>query len=131
MDSKTLYILFINLALFVQCMGQEPPSTGEFAKVEHCTPFDHAKCVYTTAAEVYRDGRSGKVSKHWGRMSYIGRAYTTRFGKVIGILYEGLFIVPHYVGIGIANVSGIIVYALRGEKGKVKKNKQELVEHAG
>ncbi len=93
-------------------------STGEFATVDQCSLRGHLRCVYTTGKEVYRDGRNGKKTIHWWRMSYIGRACTRRWGKRMGVLYESLFVVPHYIGIGIGNIVGYIAYLILGPQKK-------------
>ncbi|WP_299896859.1 hypothetical protein [uncultured Aquimarina sp.] len=91
-------------------------SMGEFAIVDQCSLRGHLRCVYTTGKEVYRDGRDGKKTIHWWRMSYIGRACTRKFGKRIGWWYEAFFAVPHYIGIFIGNVSGYCMFLIFGKK---------------
>ncbi|OED44772.1 hypothetical protein AB832_01820 [Flavobacteriaceae bacterium (ex Bugula neritina AB1)] len=91
-------------------------SMGEFAKVEHCNIKNHLRCVYTTGREVYRDGRNGKKTTHWWTMSYIGRACSRKWGKRIGWWYEALFVIPHYIGIGIGNSVGYLVFIFLGPK---------------
>ena len=49
-------------------------------------------------------------------MSYIGRACTSRYGKVFGKIYEIIFILPHYIGVAIASGFGHLVFKLRGPK---------------
>ncbi|KAA1245997.1 hypothetical protein [Aquimarina sp. RZ0] len=89
-------------------------SMGEFAIVDQCSLKGHLRCVYTTGKEVYRDGRNGKKTKHWWTMSYIGRACVRKWGKKTGFFYEALFVIPHYIGIGIGNLAGYFVFLILG-----------------
>ncbi|MFD2562262.1 hypothetical protein [Aquimarina rubra] len=91
-------------------------SMGEFATVDQCSLRGHLRCVYTTGKEVYRDGRQGRKTIHWWRMSYIGRACTRKWGKGAGVFYEALFAVPHYIGILIGNLAGYLMFLLLGAK---------------
>ncbi|MHA7057466.1 hypothetical protein ACWGOQ_0009635 [Aquimarina sp. M1] len=91
-------------------------SMGEFANVDQCSLKGHLRCVYTTGKEVYRDGRQGRKTNHWWRMSYIGRACTRKWGKRAGIFYEALFVLPHYLGIFIGNLVGYCMFLLVGKK---------------
>ncbi|MBW1298057.1 hypothetical protein [Aquimarina litoralis] len=91
-------------------------SMGEFAIVDQCSLRGHLRCVYTTGKEVYRDGRNGKKTIHWWRMSYIGRACTRQFGKRIGFFYEAFFAVPHYIGIFFGNLLGYSVFLILGKR---------------
>ncbi len=88
--------------------------------VNHCTPWDHMKCVMITGTEVYEDGRDGKKVRHWWRMSYIGRACTDRHGKVFGTIFEGIWAIPHYTGVAIGSGFGYLVYAARGPRNPEK-----------
>ncbi len=88
--------------------------TGKYAKVNQCTPWHHLKCVYTTGKETYDDGRIGKRSKHWWHMSYIGQACQDRYGRKKAVIYEGLFVIPHYFGVGLGTEVGKLVTAVRG-----------------
>jgi len=89
-------------------------SLGEFATVQKCSIRDHLRCVYTTGREVYRDGRMGKRTSHWWTMSYIGRACTRQWGKKLGILYEALFVIPHYIGIFVVNFLAYLLFLIFG-----------------
>lgn len=88
-----------------------------------CTPWHHLKCVYITGTEVYKDGSEGKSTRHWWRMSYIGRACTTSHGTTFGKIFEGFFAVPHYFGVAIGNGIGYLVYIVRGSPQKIEKRK--------
>ena len=112
-------LLSLNLPTIAQPDSIQLPdsiSTGMYAKVNQCTPWHHLKCIYTTGKETYRDARSGKKTKHWWTMSYIGRACTSTYGKFFGIIYEVIFVLPHYIGVAIATGFGHIVFKLRGPK---------------
>jgi len=80
--------------------------------VNRCTPRQHLKCVYITAKEVFKDGKEGKSTRHWWRMSYIGRACVDQYGRVLGNIYEALFAIPHYMAMAVGNVVGLVAYAL-------------------
>ncbi len=90
--------------------GQAIPSNDSTATnpVQQCSPKGHWQCVKLTAEEAFFDGVRGKWSRHWWRMSYIGRACKHEKGKAAGHILEGIFAVPHYIGVGIMNVTGFI-----------------------
>ena len=81
--------------------------------VSSCTPKQHLRCIYITGIEVYKDGVAGKSTRHWWRMSYIGRACVKEYGNVLGTLYEAFFAVPHYVAIAVGNMVGLGAYFLK------------------
>ncbi|MFS4469741.1 hypothetical protein [Maribacter sp. 2210JD10-5] len=85
--------------------------------MNRCTPFQHLKCVYITGKEVFKDGRAGKSTRHWWRMSYIGRACVDQYGTVAGNIYEGLFAIPHYSAMAVGNIVGLLAYAVDQLKG--------------
>jgi len=84
--------------------------------VNRCTPWHHLKCVYITGKEVFKDGRQGKATRHWWRMSYIGRACVDQYGKFLGTIYEALFAIPHYLAMGVGNLVGLVAYILNISK---------------
>ena len=92
--------------------------------VNKCTPWHHLQCVYITATEVYKDGSEGKSTRHWWRMSYIGRACTDRHGTTFGQIFEGVWAIPHYIGVGIGNGIGYTVYYVRGSPDKIQARKR-------
>lgn len=96
--------------------------------VNKCTPWHHMQCVYITATEVYKDGSEGKSTRHWWRMSYIGRACTAKHGTTFGRIFEGFFAIPHYIGIGIGNSIGYMIYLVRGSPDKIQARKQKRRE---
>jgi len=92
--------------------------------VNKCTPWHHLQCVFITGSEVYQDGRYGKPTRHWWRMSYIGRACSDQYGKTFGHIFEGLFVVPHYIGVGLGNGIGFIVHLLRPSPEEILERKR-------
>jgi len=96
--------------------------------VNKCTPWDHLQCVYITGTEVYKDGSEGKSTRHWWRMSYIGSACSDQYGTAFGQIFEGLFAIPHYIGVGIGNGIGYMVYLVRGSPDKIQARKQMRVQ---
>ena len=68
-----------------------------------CNIIEHMKCVYITGKETLQDGLQGKWTRHWFRMSYIGRACEREYGSTLAILLESLFAIPHYTLIAIGN----------------------------
>lgn len=78
------------------------PSPAEEA-VDACNLRGHLQCIYLTGRETLADGAQLKWTRHWWRMSYIGRACERRYGRTTGILLEGLFAIPHYSAIAIGN----------------------------
>ena len=128
-------LFVIMLLVSVQSRAQHPvPKTNDSLSVQlfergtrnvnKCTPWHHLQCVYITATEVYKDGSEGKSTRHWWRMSYIGRACTSQYGTVFGKIFEGFFAIPHYIGIGIGNGIGYMVYLVRGSPSKIQARKQ-------
>ena len=91
--------------------------------VNKCTPWHHLQCVYITGTEVYADGSEGESTRHWWRMSYIGRACTAKHGTRFGKIFEGIFAVPHYIGVAIGNGIGYMVYIIRGSPQKIEARK--------
>ncbi len=92
--------------------------------VNKCKPWHHLQCVYITGTEVYKDGVKGESTRHWWRMSYIGKACTDQHGTVFGKIFEGVFAIPHYIGVGIGNGAGFIVYLVRGSPEKIEERKR-------
>lgn len=92
--------------------------------VNKCTPWHHLQCVYITGTEVFRDGSEGKSTRHWWRMSYIGEACSAQHGTTFGQVFEGFFAIPHYIGVGIGNGVGYLVYLVRGSPEKIQERKR-------
>ncbi len=82
------------------------------AQVSRCNFKAHLQCIYVTASETIVDGRQLKWTRHWFRMSYIGRACEEQYGKTTGIALETLFAIPHYLGIAIGNSLSVLLYPL-------------------
>ena len=93
--------------------------------VNQCTPWHHLQCVVITGTEVYEDGRDGKKGRHWWRMSYIGKACTDKHGRFLGIIFEGIWAVPHYTGVVIGSGFGWAVFSIRGPRDPVKIAKRQ------
>ena len=128
--------LFLFFLIAIPCKAQEVEPKIEdsttielFEKGSHevnsCTPGSHLHCVKITFSEVYHDGKEGKFTRHWWRMSYIGRAYKDKYGKVIGTIFEGAFAIPHYIGVGIGNGLGYTVFLIRGSPEKIHARKEK------
>lgn len=97
--------------------------------VNQCTPWHHVKCVFITGSEVYKDGSAGKSTRHWWRMSYIGRACTEKYGTVFGKIFEAVFVIPHYMGVALGNGIGYSVYLIRGSEEKIQVRRQRRKEN--
>jgi hypothetical protein len=133
---RLLFVIF--LLVYVQGVAQVVPAVQDSLsiqqfergtkKVNKCTPWHHLQCVYITGTEVYKDGSEGKSTRHWWRMSYIGRACAAQHGTVFGKVFEGFFAIPHYISIGIGNGVGYMVYLLRGSPEKRQARKQKKRE---
>lgn len=123
-----LFLTMVTTVLFSQEQSTEPQFEVGTKRVNQCTPWHHLKCIYTTGTEVYEDGREGKGTRHWWRMSYIGRACTDKYGKTFGKIFEGMWVIPHYAGVGLGNGIGLIVYAVRGTREDVANKKLKRQE---
>jgi hypothetical protein len=78
--------------------------------VNRCTPWHHLRCIYITGKEVFKDGKNGKATRHWWRMSYVGRVCVDKYGKFLGTIYESLFAIPHYAAMAVGNAVGFAAY---------------------
>ena len=105
---RLLALAFI-LTVACSCSSTLPPRPLE-TEVEDCSPLDHLKCMYQTGLESYLDGRDGNPSRHYFRWSYIGLACKKQLGSVGGGFVEGLFIIPHYIGVGAMNTAGLFAH---------------------
>ena len=133
MKSIRLYILITSFLLSISGFSQiqtiQSDSLVSIASergeriVNKCTPWHHAMCVYITGTEVYADGSEGESTRHWWRMSYIGRACTEKYGSRFGKIFEGVFAIPHYIGVAIGNGIGYMVYLVRGSPEKIAARK--------
>ena len=81
-------------------------------QVSRCNFKAHLQCIYVTASETIVDGRQLKWTRHWFRMSYIGRACEEQYGKTTGVALETLFAIPHYFGIAVGNTLSVLLYPL-------------------
>lgn len=131
---KIKLLLILLCASFMSMGQQEDTTIVDSASLEQfewgtknvnkCTPWHHLQCMYITGTEVYEDGRVGKSTRHWWRMSYIGRACTDQYGRTFGRIFEGLFVVPHYMGVALGNGIGYIVYLVRASPEEIKERKR-------
>ena len=98
-------------------LAVHPSNMNQFQEgrqfVNRCTPWHHLKCVYITAKEVYKDGKEGRSTRHWWRMSYIGKACSNKYGMVLGTIYESLFAIPHYMTMALVNALGLVAYLFK------------------
>ena len=88
-------------------MPQDAPG---LTAVGGCNVVEHLRCVHLTATETAADGLDGKWTRHWGRMSYIGKACERKYGRPMAVVFESIFAVLHYAAIGVVNGA----YALAG-----------------
>jgi hypothetical protein len=86
-------------------MPENPPELGDSS----CNFTGHLQCIYLTGKETLSDGLEGKWTRHWFRMSYIGRACEQQYGRTTGVVLESLFALPHYFLIGIGNGAAAMV----------------------
>ena len=141
MKSVRLYILIasflFSISGFSQIHTTQNDSLVSIASergeriVNKCTPWHHAMCVYITGTEVYADGSEGTSTRHWWRMSYIGRACTEKYGTRFGKIFEGIFAIPHYIGVAFGNGIGYMVYLVRGSSEKIAARKARRQERRG
>lgn len=110
----SLLILALSACTSVQPMPNLPASQQPF--VNGCNIKEHAKCVYLTGKETLEDGRNGKWTRHWFRMSYIGKACEQRHGKTVAVILESLFAIPHYTLIAIGNGAAALAAPFRSEE---------------
>lgn len=91
------------------------PSPSELA-VDACNPIGHLQCIYLTGRETWQDGRAGKFTFHWWRMSYIGRACEKQYGRTTGVILESLFAIPHYTAMALGNAAAALTAPFRREE---------------
>lgn len=90
------------------------PSPAEQA-VNACNLKGHLQCIYLTARDTAADGAQLQWTRHWWRMSYIGRACERQHGRTTGLIVEGLFAIPHYTAMAIGNGLATVAYPFRRE----------------
>lgn len=114
-------ISMIGISLLAACTSVAPdpyaepgagPSPAE-QTVNACNLRGHLQCIHLTGKEVLEDGAQGQWTRHWWRMSYIGRACEEQYGRTTGVIVEGLFAVPHYFAIGFGNAAAAMTYPFR------------------
>jgi len=80
--------------------------------VSGCNIIEHARCMYLTAIETTEDGLYNKWTRHWFRMSYIGKACERQYGRTVAVIIETIFAIPHYAFIAFGNVFSSIMSPL-------------------
>jgi len=107
---KVLFFLAL-VCLMNACSSIQPmdnPAQGDL-DVQACNFQSHLKCIALTARETTQDGLQQKWTRHWFRMSYIGKACEKQYGHTTGVVLEGLFAIPHYFVIGLINGSSTLI----------------------
>jgi hypothetical protein len=125
MGRRILICAVLSCSFLIQS-GQDDPIDDVKSKketLEGCSPLDHLKCVQITSREAFQEGQEGHISRHWGSMSYIGKACVDQHGSLFGWLYEGFFAIPHYTSLFFVNSAGL----LAGLISKKKKRKEPVV----
>lgn len=105
-------ILFLILLILNSCSSytKKEEAKNNLPEVGHCHPIDHLKCIYRTGIETIEDGTNAEWTRHWWTTSYIGKACIKDLGPAGGYIMEGVFAIPHYIGVGIGNTIGYGVY---------------------
>lgn len=105
-------ILVLALLFLNSCSSytKKDEVSNNLPNVGHCHPIDHLKCIYRTGLETIEDGSNAEWTRHWWRTSYIGKACIKDLGSVGGYILEGIFAIPHYIGVGIGNTIGYGVH---------------------
>ncbi len=85
-----------------------PEDAAGLTDVSACNIVEHMRCVYLTGKETIDDGLERKWTRHWFRMSYIGKACERQHGRTTAVILETLFAIPHYFMIGIGNAGAAI-----------------------
>ena len=73
-----------------------PDNSSVDVEINQCNIIDHFKCIYLTGKETLSDGYERKWTRHWFRMSYIGKACEQQHGRTTAVILESLFALPHY-----------------------------------
>lgn len=125
-------ILLLCVVLMTACSGIQPMRDGysDNDLPNACNFKEHLKCIALTGKETIEDGFEGKFTRHWGRMSYIGKACEKRYGRTTAVILESLFAIPHYTLIAFGNsVTGLLSPFVDTKKEKLqKKNEAERIK---
>ena len=107
---KCLLLLVFSLFV-VACTSIKPMPDNPvgLTAVDSCNIKGHMMCVYLTGKETLSDGFEGKWTRHWFRMSYIGKACEQQYNRTTAVILESLFAIPHYSLIAIGNGATAIV----------------------
>ncbi len=81
-----------------------------------CNPRGHLQCIYLTGRETLEDAAQLQWTRHWWRMSYIGRACEQQYGRRTGVILEAAFALPHYSAMAIGNALGTLSYPFRRDE---------------
>lgn len=103
-------VLFSCLCI-AACTSVKPmaENTARLPAVSACNITEHMRCIYLTGKETISDGLERKWTRHWFRMSYIGKACEQQHGRPTAVILETLFALPHYFAIGIGNAGAAIL----------------------
>jgi hypothetical protein len=116
------FYIFISLVCFsLTGVAQEAENP-----IQYCNRKGHALCVKITAKEVFEDGSKGKWSRHWKRMSYIGKACVSEHGEEKGKALEAVFAPGHYFAMFWVNVAGLTKYGFSKKEKKKKEAEASL-----
>lgn len=97
----------------VKPMPEDPPGLTE---VDACNLNGHLRCIYLTGKETIDDGLQRKWTRHWFRMSYIGKACERQHGRTTAVILESLFAVPHYFSMAIGNAAAAVASFMKPDR---------------
>ena len=110
---KPCLVLFSCLCIAAcTSMKPMPENSDSLTDVSGCNITEHMRCIYITGKETISDGLERKWTRHWFRMSYIGKACEQQHGRPTAVILETLFALPHYFAIGIGNAGAAILSPL-------------------
>lgn len=82
---------------------QMPADSIGLTAISSCNVIEQVKCAILTTKETIDDGGNGEWTRHWFRMSYIGKTCEKQYGRTTAVILESIFAVPHYSIIAISN----------------------------
>lgn len=103
-----LILVFCVLIGACTSMKPMPDDAVGLTEVSSCNIVEHMRCIYLTGKETVNDGLERKWTRHWFRMSYIGKACERQHGRTTAVILESLFALPHYFFIAIGNAAAAI-----------------------
>jgi len=104
-----LFLVFCLPIMACTSIKQMPENAPGYTEVDSCNFENHIKCVNLTKKETISDGLERKWTRHWFRMSYIGKACEREHGRVSAVITESMFAIPHYAYLAIVNSAAAIV----------------------